>query len=60
MTINVGGGARGEGDWYDSRRGFAGNVGKVFLVSGLSFLSHSLDSVCLLNHLIDTYIITYS
>jgi len=62
MTINVNGGARGNGDYSDDpsyRAGVAGNVGKVFLVSGLSFLSHTLDFVCLLNHLISTYVISY-
>jgi hypothetical protein len=41
MTINVDGGARGEGDTYDSRAGFAGNVGKVFLVSRLFHFSYA-------------------
>jgi len=37
MTINVDGGARGNGDEISGRRGFAGSVGKVYLVSRLSF-----------------------
>ena len=47
MTINVNGGNRGEGDSSISgRRGFAGSVGKVFLVSSLSFVSY-LIVMCL-------------
>ena len=41
MTIDVDGGARGDGDYFDDpsrRAGIAGNVGKVFIVSGLSFV----------------------
>ena len=44
MTIDVGGGARGDGSRPDNpsyRAGIAGNVGKVFLVSGLSFVSYA-------------------
>ena len=40
MTINVNGGARGNGSspaYPSSRAGFAGSAGKVFLVSRLSF-----------------------
>ena len=43
MTIDVGGGARGDGSRPDNpsyRAGIAGNVGKVFLVSRLSFFSY--------------------
>ena len=31
VTINIDGGARGEGDSYDTRAGFSGSVGKVFM-----------------------------
>ena len=31
MTINVDGGARGEGDTSSDRRGLAGSAGKVFM-----------------------------
>jgi len=41
MTINVDGGARGEGDSDNDHYGFAGSVGKVFLVSRLSFSSYA-------------------
>jgi len=37
MTINVNGGARGEGHSNSDYYGFAGSVGKVYLVSRLSF-----------------------
>jgi len=63
MTINIDGGARGNG--YDSddpsyRAGFAGSDGKVFLVSRLLFFfSYLIDVRCLSNnHLIDTYIMS--
>ena len=36
MTINVNGGIRGAGDGSASYAGFAGSVGKVFLVSRFS------------------------
>ena len=47
MTIDVGGGARGDGSRPDNpsyRAGIAGNVGKVFLVSRLLFFfSYLID-----------------
>jgi len=44
MTINVNGGARGEGDSISGGRGFVGSAGKVFLVSRPSFFfSYLID-----------------